>query len=86
MRLTNDLIDYQLCCLQITPDGKGLAALEQMTLSDLWVWSQETQPRQVTSGGASAFVVSWTASNDIVFQDANGDLVSIQPDGTNGKR
>ena len=36
-RLTNDLMDYQLCCLDLTPDGKTLVDTELSTVSDLWL-------------------------------------------------
>ena len=36
-RLTNDLMDYQLCCLDLTQDGKTLVDTELTTVSDLWL-------------------------------------------------
>ena len=44
-RLTNDLMDYQLCCLDLTPDGKTLVDTELTTVSDLWVAPAETPQR-----------------------------------------
>src|SRR5580658_8753669 len=36
-RFTNDLTNYDTCCLDVTRDGDSLVAAQNTTLSDLWV-------------------------------------------------
>ena len=36
-RLTNDLMDYQPCCLDLTQDGRTLVDTEGRRVSDLWI-------------------------------------------------
>jgi len=80
-RITNDLTDYSLCCLNTTRDGNSMAVVEEVVISDLWLWSEGREARQITSGGPSAFALTWTPNNEIVFQDSSGGLNSVRPDG-----
>jgi Tol biopolymer transport system component len=54
-RLTNDLMDYQLCCLDLTLDGKTLVDTELTTASELWVApaADTSQAKQITSKDSS---------------------------------
>jgi Tol biopolymer transport system component len=83
-RLTNDLMDYQLCCLDLTPDGKTLVDTEGSTVSDLWIASAgNTQKAKQIS--TKEFVVggfSWMPNGRIVFANQNGKLFMVNPDGS----
>ena len=83
-RLTNDLMDYQLCCLDVTPDGKTLVDTELTTVSDLWVASagNTSKVKQITT---KEFVVggfSWMPNGRIIFASQDGNLFAINPDGS----
>ena len=83
-RLTNDLMDYQLCCLDLTPDGKTLVDTEGSTVSDLWIASagNTQEAKQIST---KEFVVggfSWMPNGRIVFANQNGKLFMVNPDGS----
>jgi len=83
-RLTNDLMDYQLCCLDLTPDGKTLVDTEMTTVSDLWVASagNTARAKQITT---KEFVVggfSWMPNDRITFASQDGKLFVVNPDGS----
>jgi len=83
-RLTNDLMDYQLCCLDLTPDGKTLVDTEMTTVSDLWVASagNTARAKQITT---KEFVVggfSWMPNGRITFASQDGKLFVVNPDGS----
>jgi len=86
-RLTNDLLDYQLCCLDLTPDGKTLVDTELATVSDLWVAPGNTaKAKQIT---AKEFIVkgfSWTPNNRIIFSNQDGRMFLVNPDGSGRSR
>ena len=87
-RLTNDLMDYQLCCLDLTPDGKTLVDTELTTVSDLWVASagNTAKAKQIT---AKEFVVggfSWMPNGRIIFASQDGKLFAVNPDGSGRSR
>ena len=60
-RLTNDLLDYQLCCLDLTPDGKTLVDTELTMVSDLWIASagNSAKAKQVTAKEFAVGGFSW---------------------------
>jgi len=72
-RVTNDLMDYQLCCLDLTQDGKTLVDTELTTVSDLWAAPARdaASAKQITVKEPIVGALSWTADGRIVF--ANGD-------------
>jgi Tol biopolymer transport system component/DNA-binding winged helix-turn-helix (wHTH) protein len=86
-RLTNDLMDYQLCCLDLTPDGKTLVDTELTTVSDLWVATGNTaKAKQIT---AKEFVVggfSWMPNGRIIFASQDGKMFVVNPDGSGRSR
>src|SRR5262249_14703437 len=52
-RFTNDLTNYDQCCLEISRDGNSLVALQNTTLSDIWVARGDgSEAKQITSGEA----------------------------------
>jgi TolB protein len=88
-RLTNDLMNYQLCCLDLTPDGKALVDTELSTVSDLWLASGEntTKAKQITT---KEFAVvegfSWMPDSRIILASQDGNLYSINQDGSGRTR
>lgn len=83
-RLTNDLMDYQLCCLDLTRDGKTLVDTSVTTVSDLWLapLGDIAKAKQVTPRGSSVGRFSWMPDGRIVFASGEGTLLSLNPDGS----
>jgi len=83
-RLTNDLMDYQLCCLDLTQDGKALVDTALTTASELWVApaADTSKAKQITSKDSAIGRFSWTANNGFVFASADGNLFALNPDGS----
>src|SRR5262245_35303910 len=49
-RFTNDFTNYDLCCLEISRDRSALVALQNTTLSDIWVAKADgSDAKQITS-------------------------------------
>ncbi|MGA2647622.1 MAG: protein kinase [Candidatus Sulfotelmatobacter sp.] len=83
-RLTNDLMDYQSCCLDLTQDGKTLVDTEQTTTSDLWVapGGDTARAKQITSKEPIGAGFSWAPDGSIVFASEDGDIFSSHADGS----
>ena len=81
-RITNDLMDYQLCCLDSTKDGRIIVDTEMTTASDLWVApaGDVTGARQITASGPRIREFSWAPSGKIVYDNAEGNLMMIAPE------
>jgi len=59
-RFTNDLSDYNICCLDITRDAAALVALQNSLVSDIWVAKPDgSDARQVSSGEPMGIGLSW---------------------------
>jgi Tol biopolymer transport system component len=84
VRLTNDLMDYGLCCLDLTQDGKTVVDTEQTTVSDLWVApaGNATRARPITTKEPAIGRLSWMSNGNIVFANGDGNLVVVNPDGS----
>ena len=83
-RLTNDLTEYQLCCLDLTRDGTSLVDTEMTTISDVWVApsGDATRAKQITSKERIAILFSWMPDGSIVFANADGNIFALRPDGS----
>jgi len=83
-RITNDLTDYQLCCLDITHDGKALVDTELTLTSELWIApaGDGLRAKQITSREFAVQGFSWTPSGSIVFAITDGNLFSLNADGS----
>ncbi len=83
-RLTNDLMDYQLCCLDLTPDGKTLVDTELTTVSDLWIASagNTAKAKQITTKELAVGGFSWMPNGRIIFASQDGNLFAVNPDGS----
>ena len=83
-RLTNDLMNYQLCCLDLTQDGKTLVDTAVTTLSDLWIApaGDGAKAKQITPRGPAVGRFSWMPDGRIVLASADGNLSSLKPNGS----
>jgi Tol biopolymer transport system component/tRNA A-37 threonylcarbamoyl transferase component Bud32 len=63
-RFTNDLADYENCCLEVTRDGHSLVALQDTHLSDLWIAKGDgSDARQITNGQNLGFDLLWVGDH-----------------------
>lgn len=83
-RFTNDLANYELCCLDISSDGNALVALQTSVFSDVWVSGADgSQPRQVSTGEALGLGgVSWLGDK-ILTGNLQGQWFTMNADGSN---
>lgn len=82
-RFTNDLTNYDQCCLEISRDGNSLVALQNTTLSDIWVANGDgSAARQITSGEPLGLGLDWVG-NRITSSDSRFQWVFINSDGSN---
>ncbi len=83
-RLTNDLMDYRLCCLDLTPDGKALVDTELTTVSDLWIAAagNTAKAKQITTKEFAVGGFSWMPDGRIVLASQDGNLFAVNPDGS----
>ena len=83
-RLTNDLMDYQLCCLDLTPDGKTLVDTELSTVSDLWLapGGNTAKAKQITTKEFSVGGFSWMPDGRILFASQDGKMFVVNQDGS----
>jgi serine/threonine protein kinase/Tol biopolymer transport system component len=80
-RFTNDLTNYDQCCLEMSRDGNSLVALQNTTLSDIWVAKGDgSEAKQVTSGEALGQGLDWVR-NRIAAIDPRYQWVLINSDG-----
>jgi Tol biopolymer transport system component len=83
-RLTNDLTNYDLCCLDLTRDGKTLVETELTAVSDLWLApaGNAIKAKQITAKGPAIGGFSWMPDGSIVFSNGDGNVVVVNPDGS----
>jgi Tol biopolymer transport system component/DNA-binding winged helix-turn-helix (wHTH) protein len=81
-RVTNDLMDYDLCCLDLTQDGKTIVDTAVTIVSDLWLApaGDTAKAKQVTPRGSAVARFSWMPDGRIVFASGDGNLFSLSPD------
>ncbi|MGB7624851.1 MAG: protein kinase [Terriglobia bacterium] len=81
-RFTNDLTNYDPCCLDITRDGNSLVALQNTFSSDVWVANPDgSHSRQVTSGQPAGVGLEWVG-NRIAAGDVRGQWFLMDLDGS----
>ena len=82
-RLTNDLMDYQLCCLDLTPDGKTLVDTEVARVSNLWLApaGNTAKAKQVTTKELAIGRFSWMPNGSVVLASGDGELFALNPSG-----
>jgi eukaryotic-like serine/threonine-protein kinase len=82
-RFTNDLSNYDSCCLDITRDGDALVALQNSLLSDIWVAKADgSSARQITSAEPLGLSLDWIG-NRIVAVDSQLRWFTLNSDGGN---
>ena len=63
-RFTNDLADYENCCLEVTRDGHSLVTLQDTHLSDLWIAKGDgSDAKQITNGQNLGFELLWVGDS-----------------------
>jgi Tol biopolymer transport system component len=82
-RFTNDLSNYNLCCLHVTHEGNSLVALQEMALSDVWVGKADgSEAKQITSGEPVGFGLTWIGER-LAVGTPRGKWFAMNPDGSN---
>jgi Tol biopolymer transport system component len=89
-RFTNDLTNYDGCCLEVTRDGNSLVALQNTTSSDVWVAKADgSDGKQVTSGEPMGLGqtfertgLDWVG-NRMAVENSRAQWVLMDPDGSN---
>jgi eukaryotic-like serine/threonine-protein kinase len=80
---TNDLTNYDECCLDITRDGDSLIALQRSDISDVWVGNGDgSNAKQITSGEALSNGLEWIGGR-IAAGDSRGQWILMNGDGSN---
>ena len=83
-RLTTDLAEYDVCCLDISADGRTIGGVVNSLVSDLWIAQSGRldAPRQLTWGTPVVTRHDWLPDNDaIVYRDLSGRLNTVRTDG-----
>jgi eukaryotic-like serine/threonine-protein kinase len=81
-RFTNDLSDYEDCCLDITRSGAALVALERTINSDVWLAKADgSDAKQITSGEALGLGLAWLGDK-VVAETLNANWRVMNSDGT----
>lgn len=81
-RFTNDLADYETCCLQVTRDGHSLVALQDTHLSDLWIAKGDgSDARQITSGENLGSELQWVG-DQLAAANMRSQWFRLAPDGS----
>jgi Tol biopolymer transport system component len=82
-RFTNDLSDYGLY-LDLTRDGKTLAALNETQISNIWVVPEgkAALARQITSGGVADIAVAPGPAEKLLVRSQGSELDLINADGS----
>ena len=82
-RFTNDLANYDGCCLEVTRDGRSLVALQAVSLSDVWVAKGNgSDALQITSGEPMGFGVKWVGGR-LAAANSRWQWSIANPDGKN---
>ena len=82
-RFTNDLADYAVQ-IDITHDGKTLAAIQDSRISHIWIAPKEqaAQAKQITFGDAPDLRVSPGPNGKVLVRTHGTDLILMNSDGS----
>jgi eukaryotic-like serine/threonine-protein kinase len=82
-RFTNDLADYGVL-IDVSHDGKTLAAIEQDRISHIWIapQGQTAQAKQITSGQVQDLGVTAGPNGKLLVRTHGTDLVLMNSDGS----
>ncbi len=81
-RITNDLTNYDPCCISITRDASMIAVIESNYTSDVWIapGGIADKARQITSA-ESVVSATWLSNDQIVIQNTRGELLRLDRNG-----
>ena len=81
-RFTNDLTNYDNCCLDITRDGKSLVGIQNVVSSDVWVGKADgSEAKQITWGEPLGVGLSWVGAK-LVASSPQAQWSLLNSDGT----
>ncbi len=81
-KFTNDLTNYDLCCLEISRDGNSLVSLQNTILSDIWIANGDgSDAKQITSGEPLGFGLDWV-NDRFAIVDSRFQWWTINADGS----
>ena len=83
-RLTNDLTNYDPCCVDLTRNANTIATIDENYLANIWLAPAGVadKARQITSGEAIVDM-TWLTNDKIVVQNTRGDLIVVDRNGAN---
>jgi Tol biopolymer transport system component len=81
-RITNDLTNYDPCCISLTRDAGMIAVIETNYTSDVWIapGGIADKARQITSS-ESVVSVTWLSNDQIVIQNTRGEILRLNRNG-----
>ena len=83
-RLTSDLVEHDLCCVDIRANGSAVASVLNTLVSDVWI-APSDQPdalKKLTSDHPVVSRHSWLPDNDtMVYRDLSGRLNAVDKAG-----
>jgi len=83
-RLTNDLTNYDPCCVDLTRNANTIATIDENYVANIWLAPAGVadKARQVTSGEAIVGM-TWLTNDKIVVQNTRSDLIVVDRNGAN---
>jgi serine/threonine protein kinase/Tol biopolymer transport system component len=83
-RLTNDLTNYQPCCIDLTRNANTIATIEKNYVANLWLAPAGAADKaaQITSG-EGIVRTTWLTNDKIVVQNTRNDLLVVDRNGAN---
>ena len=81
-RITNDLTNYDPCCISLTSDASVIAIIASNYTSDVWIAPRgiADKARQITSA-ESVVSLTWLSNDQIVIQNTRGELLRLDRNG-----
>jgi Tol biopolymer transport system component/predicted Ser/Thr protein kinase len=81
-RITNDLTNYDPCCISLTNDANVIAIIASNYVADVWIapGGIADKARQITSA-ESVVSLTWLSNDQIVIQNTRGDLLRLDRNG-----
>ena len=81
-RFTNDLTNYDVCCLDVSRDGDTVVALADTVTSDVYLGKADgSDEKQVTSGAPLGLGLGWSGDK-LVAGNGRGQWTIMNPDGS----
>jgi Tol biopolymer transport system component/tRNA A-37 threonylcarbamoyl transferase component Bud32 len=81
-RFTNDLSNYDPCCLNVTHDGNSLVILQDSIFSDIWLAKADgSEAKQITFGEPLGLGLTWVGDK-ILASNLRDQWSLMNPDGS----